>query len=311
MPRIIEIEISCPVYIAAIFCFYIASHPRGIPLRKKRSLIMKLKSLVLGVLCSLCAAIPAQAAESVTINGSTTVLPIIQKASEHFMASYPDISIVLSGGGSGTGIKSLLDGITDVAMSSRDVKESEKSLAAGKKVELTRTVIAVDALVPIVNPRNTVKDLSIEQLRDIFSGKITNWKEVGGSNSPIVVVNRDNSSGTYECWKELVMKDAKVIAKALTQASNGGVVQNVATNANAIGYIGMGYLNSNVKGLSISGIKATSETALAKKWPLSRELYLFTNGKPAGTTAKFMNFMLDAGLGQQDVLKAGYIPLAK
>ena len=284
---------------------------RNDPSDETRSLIMKIKNVILSALLTLCAVAPASAAESVTINGSTTVLPIIQKASEHFMASYPDISIVLSGGGSGTGIKSLLDGITDVAMSSRDVKSSETKLAAGKKMELTRTTIAVDALVPIVNVKNPVKDLSIDQLRDIFSGKITNWKEVGGSDNTIVVVNRDNSSGTYECWKELVMKDAKVMPKALTQASNGGVAQNVATNPNAIGYIGMGYLNDNVKGLSIGGVKATSETALAKKWPLSRELYLFTNGKPAGNTAKFMDFMLDPKLGQQDVLSAGYIPLAK
>lgn len=272
---------------------------------------MKIKNILMSVLFTLCAVSPAAAAESITINGSTTVLPIIQKSSEHFMASYPDISIVLSGGGSGTGLKSLLDGITDVAMSSRDVKASETKLAASKKMELTRTVIAVDALVPIVNTKNPVKDLSIDQLRDIFSGKITNWKELGGSDNTIVVVNRDNSSGTYECWKELVMKDAKVMPKALTQASNGGVAQNVATNPNAIGYIGMGYLNDNVKALSIGGIKASAETALAKKWPLSRDLYLFTNGKPAGNTAKFMDFMLDPKLGQQDVLKAGYIPLSK
>ena len=99
--------------------------------------------------------------------------------------------------------------------------------------------------------------------------------------------------------------------RALTQASNGGVAQNVATNPNAIGYIGMGYLNDNVKALTIGGTQATSETDLAKKWPLSRELYLFTNGKPAGSCAKFMDFMLDPKLGQQDVLSAGYIPLAK
>ena len=272
---------------------------------------MKIKSIVMRALLALCAASPAAAAESITINGSTTVLPIIQKASEHFMSSYPDISIVLSGGGSGTGIKSLLDGITDVAMSSRDVKSSEVKLAADKKMELIRTVIGVDALVPIVNTQNPVKDLSIEQLRNIFAGKITNWKEVGGNDAIIVVVNRDNSSGTYECWKELVMKDTRVMPKALTQASNGGVAQNVATNPNAIGYIGMGYLNDNVKGLTIGGIVANAETALAKKWPLSRELYLFTNGKPAGNTAKFMDFMLDPKLGQQDVLKAGYIPLGK
>ena len=262
---------------------------------------MQMKRIVLASLLALSCLLPAQAkaADEIVVNGSTTVLPIMQKVSEVYMAANPNVQIALSGGGSGTGIKSLLDGITDVAMSSRDVKSSETKLAAGKKMELTRTVIAVDALVPIVNTKNPVKDLSIDQLRDIFSGKITNWKELGGSDNTIVVVNR-------ETWEEMVMKKAKVMPKALTQASNGGVAQNVATNPNAIGYIGMGYLNDNVKGLSIGGIQATAETALAKKWPLSRDLYLFTNGKPAGNTAKFMDFMLDPQLGQQDVLKAGY-----
>lgn len=272
---------------------------------------MTIKSFILGALMALCAASPAAAASSITINGSTTVLPIVQKSAEHFMASYPDISVILSGGGSGTGLKSLLDGITDVAMSSRDLKPSEQRLAAGKNMRLVRTTIAVDALVPVVSPKNPVTDLSLEQLRDIFAGKITNWKDVGGNNGAIVVVNRDNSSGTYECWKELVMKDARVMPGALTQASNGGVVQNVATNPNAIGYIGMGYLNATVKSLSIGGVRATAASALARQWPLSRELYLFTNGTPAGGTAKFMDFMLDPRLGQQDVLKAGYVPIAK
>ena len=272
---------------------------------------MTIKGFLLSTLLSVCVAAPAYAADSVTVCGSTTVLPIIQKGSEHFMESNSDISIVLSGGGSGTGIKSLLDGITDVAMSSRDAKSSEYNLAKDKKMDLSRITIAVDALVPIVNPKNPVKDLTLDQLRDIFAGKITNWKEVGGNDAQIIVVNRDNSSGTYETWMELVMKKEKVMPKALTQASNGGVAQNVSTNANAIGYIGMGYLNDKLKALTIGGIVASSKTALDKEWPLARELYLFTNGKPAGATAKFIDFMLDPNLGQKDVLDAGYIPLDK
>ena len=180
------------------------------------------------------------AQKEIVISGSTTVLPIIQSAGEAFMAANPDIPLAISGGGSGSGIKALNEGLCDVAMSSRDAKQTEIDLGAKRGVTLVRTAVAVDALVPVVHPDNSVKELSKQQLRDIFSGKITNWKEVAGADDKIVVISRDTSSGTYETWMEIIMKGDKVLPAALLQASNGTVVQTVSKNKKAIGYIGFG-----------------------------------------------------------------------
>jgi phosphate transport system substrate-binding protein len=254
---------------------------------------------------------PAAAAEEVIITGSTTVLPVMQRAGEAFMAANPGISLSISGGGSGNGIKALNEGLCQVAMSSRDIKDSERKEGEGKGVNAVRTVIAVDALVPVVHPENPVKELSVEQLRGIFSGKITNWKEVGGTDGNIVMVSRDSSSGTFETWQELIMAPEKVTPAALSQASNGAVVQAVAANRRAIGYIGFGYLNDSLKKLTVNGIEATAATALSKTWPIARELYIFTNGAPAGAVKKLVDYLLDPQKGQRDVAETGYIPLPR
>lgn len=251
------------------------------------------------------------ASKEISISGSTTVLPIIQSAGEAFMAANPDIALAISGGGSGSGIKALNEGLCDVAMASRDVKESEITLGQKRGVELVKTVVAIDALVPVVHPDNPVKALSSEQLRDIYAGKIKNWSEVGGNDEKIMVVSRDTSSGTYETWMEIIMQGQKVMPAALLQASNGTVVQNIAKNKRAIGYVGFGYLNDSLKGLAVDGVNASAETALNKTWPIARELYLFTNGQPEGGIGKFMNFLVDAQKGQKYVAKVGYIPLQK
>ena len=235
----------------------------------------------------------------------------MQKVSEAYMAANPNVQIALSGGGSGNGIKALLDGLANIAMSSRDIKGSEKELAAKKGINPVRTAVAVDALVPVVNPKNPINELSLDQLKDIYTGKITNWKELGGADANIVVVSRDTSSGTYETWEEMVMKKAKVMPKALLQASNGAVEQVVAKNPNAIGYVGLGYLAPSIKGLHIGKVAASAETALSKEWPLSRELYVFTNGEPAGAYGALIKYILDPAKGQKALKEVGFVPLAK
>lgn len=253
----------------------------------------------------------AWAADEIVINGSTTVLPVMQKAAENYMAINPSTVLVISGGGSGNGIKALTDGLCQIAMSSRDIKKNELELAQSKGIKPYRIPVAVDALLPIVHSSNGVKALSLEQLRDIYMGKITNWKEVGGVDKKIAVISRDTSSGTYETWEERVMKKEKVVPSALLQASNGAVVQAVSKNPNAIGYIGFGYVDSSVKGLNIGIVQATPETALAGTWPIARELYLFTNGEPTGEIKKLMDYMLDPQKGQKAVAEIGFIPLPK
>lgn len=264
------------------------------------------------VLAGTFASSPALAAQQeIIINGSTTVLPVMQKAGEAFMAANPDISLAISGGGSGNGIKALNEGLCDIAMSSRDIKRSEVEQGKAKDVFPVRTAIAVDALVPVVHPENPVKGLSSAQLCDIYAGKITNWKELGGKDDTVVVISRETSSGTYETWVEIIMKKEKIAPSALLQASNGAVAQAVSKNKKAIGYIGFGYLNNTLKKLDVNGVEATPATALSNQWPIARELYIFTNGQPSGASKKLIDFLLDPKKGQKAVSEIGFIPLQK
>ena len=247
---------------------------------------------VVSCLMFLVWSLPAAAATTLVIKGSTTVLPVAQVALEAYMKSHPGVNISLSGGGSGEGIKALIDRSTDIANSSREIKEKETASAKAKGVSPMEHVVAIDAIVPIVNPRNKVNGLTLDQLSQIYQGKITNWKEVGGDNIPIVVVSRDSSSGTYESWGHLVLNGAKVTPKAQLQASSGAVVQTVSKNRYAIGYIGLGYLNRSVKGVSVNGIQASVQTVLAKSYPIARPLYMYTDGQPKGEVAGFINYVL-------------------
>lgn len=249
-------------------------------------------------------------AENVVIKGSTTVLPIAQVTLEAYMKANPGANISLSGGGSGEGIKALIDHSTDIANSSRQIKKTEVELAKSKNVEPKEIVVAIDAIVPIVNPKNKVKDLTVEQLSQIYQGRITNWKEVGGEDLEIVVISRDSSSGTFEAWGELVLKGAKVSPRAQLQASNGAIVQTVSKNKYALGYIGLGYLDKTVKALTVNGVQASEKAAVSRAYPVSRSLYMYTNGEPKGEAAKYIKFVLGPA-GQALVKKEGFVPLPK
>jgi phosphate transport system substrate-binding protein len=248
-------------------------------------------------------------AGNIVIKGSTTVLPIAQATLEAYMKANPGVNISLSGGGSGEGVKALIDKSTDIANSSREIKDNEIALAKSKGVNPVETIVAIDAIVPIVNPKNKVKNLSVDQLSQIYQGKITNWKEVGGDDLQIVVVSRDSSSGTFEAWAEMVLHKAKVTPRAQMQASNGAIVQAISKNKYAIGYIGIGYINKAVIALTVNGVQATAKTASSKEYPVARPLYMYTNGQPTGETAKFIKFVLSPA-GQKLVAKAGFVPLA-
>ncbi|MHB8056246.1 MAG: PstS family phosphate ABC transporter substrate-binding protein [Candidatus Aminicenantales bacterium] len=266
------------------------------------------QQMILAVAC-LMAGAGTLFAETIVIKGSTTLLPIAQAALEAYMKANPGAKISLSGGGSGEGIKALIDKSTDIATSSREIKESEIALAKSKGVNPTAAVVAIDAIVPIVNPKNRVRDLTIDQLSQIYQGKITNWKEVGGDDLQIVVISRDSSSGTFESWNELVLNRAKVTPRAQLQASNGAIVQTVSKNRYALGYIGLGYLDKTVKGLTVGGVPASATTAIAKTYPISRPLYMYTNGEPKGETARFIAFVLGSE-GQKIVAREGFVPVA-
>lgn len=248
------------------------------------------------------------AGSSIVIKGSTTVLPVAQGTLEAFMKKNPDVQISLSGGGSGEGIKALIDKTTDIATSSREIKKEEVALAQGKGIKPVSHVVAHDAIIPVVNPKNKVTNLSIDQLSQIYQGKITNWKEVGGDDLKIVVISRDSSSGTFESWDHFVMKKAKVTPQAQMLASNGAIVTAIAKNRYAIGYLGIGYINKSVKPLQVDGITGSAQTALSKAYPFSRELYMYTDGEPQGDVAKYIAFVTSIE-GQKIVAKEGFVPL--
>jgi phosphate transport system substrate-binding protein len=265
------------------------------------------RQISLVALCLVVGIGPALA-ETIVIKGSTTVLPIAQATLEAYLKANSGAKISLSGGGSGEGIKALIDKSTDIATSSREIKPSEIALAKSKGINPTAAIVAIDAIVPIVNPKNRITDLTIDQLSQIYQGKVPNWKEVGGDNLEIVVISRDSSSGTFESWSELVLNKFKVTPRAQMQASNGAIVQAISKNRYAIGYVGLGYLDKTVKAVTVNGVQASVTTALAKKYPIARPLYMYTNGQPKGETAKFIAFVLSAE-GQKIVAREGFVPL--
>lgn len=249
-----------------------------------------------------------QSGDKITIKGSTTVLPITQKTAEAYR-SISKVSISIEGSGSGNGIKALLDGTCDIANSSREMKETEMADAVSKGIEIKEYVLAVDMIVPAVHPDNPVKNLSTDQLKAIYDGSITNWKQVGGKDESIVVISRDTSSGTYEIWSEKILKKADVRKDALLQASNGAVVTAVAGNPKAIGYIGFGYIDSSIKALKINNIEPTLENGKSGKFPVSRNLYMFVNNKKVSSDAqKYIDFVLGTE-GQKLVKETGFIPI--
>jgi phosphate transport system substrate-binding protein len=276
---------------------------------KEKEMTQKIfKILAVFSIVSLLAAGTALAQNKVVIKGSTTVLPITQAGAEAFMKKNPGVNVSISAGGSGDGIKALIDKTTDIANSSRDLKPEEITLAKSKGVKPVANKVAIDAIVPIVHSSNPISDLSVEQLSLIYQGKIKNWKEVGGENRQIVMISRDTSSGTYETWEQKILHGAKVSPRAQLQASNGAIVQAVSKNKFAIGYIGIGYLNKSVKALKVNGVEAGVQTAKSGVYPVARPLFMFTDGEGKVQVAKFIKFILSPE-GQKIVTKAGFVPI--
>jgi phosphate transport system substrate-binding protein len=271
---------------------------------------MKAKSLIISAIIALIFfGANLAMAGNLVITGSTTVLPVAQKVAEAYMAQNPNVKISISGGGSGEGIKALIDGTTNIADSSRFIKDSEIKQAVDKGRYPVPFAVAYDCIVPVVHPSNSIVNLTVQQLKGIYKGDIKNWKEIGGPDKKIVIISRDTSSGTYEVWEEKIMNKERITPAALLQASNGAIVQAVSSNPNAIGYVGIGYLDSSVKALMVDRVKASAETALNGTFPIHRALYMFTNGWPKGDTLDFLNFLLHPQKGQKYVKDEGFVPL--
>ncbi|MCX5833349.1 MAG: phosphate ABC transporter substrate-binding protein [Deltaproteobacteria bacterium] len=266
------------------------------------------QGFVISLVCCAFLAGAAAAKENIVVNGSTTVLPISQATAEAYMKRNPGVNISISGGGSGNGIKALIDRTTRIANSSRPMKKEEEQLAASKGVKPVAHTVAIDALTPVVHPTNPVNDLTLEQLSLIYQGKITNWKEVGGKDMKIIVISRDTSSGTYESWQEKVLHREKVTPRAQLQASSGAVVQVISKNRYAIGYVGIGYVNKSVKALTVNGVEASAKNALDGTYSIARPLYMFTDGQPTGAVADYIRFVLSPE-GQKIVKQQGFVPV--
>jgi phosphate transport system substrate-binding protein len=252
--------------------------------------------------------------QTIKISGSTTVLPIVQKAADQYMATHPDADIQVSGGGSGLGIQAIGAKNVDIGMTSREVTKDEKTKYPGFVV----TTVAQDGIAVVVNPVNTAQYLTLDQIRDIYLGKITKWSEitgatVPGTNNQIVIIGRDSASGTRTYFDETILLKATPANKMLEKNSNGAVLQTVAQTPGSIGYVSIGFVSKDVKALPVwynaqKIVAPTLDNVKTRTYPVSRDLYVITNGQPSGLTGDFIKYILSAD-GQRIVADEGYVTL--
>jgi len=259
---------------------------------------------------------------SIQIKGSDTMVNLGQAWAEKYMEKNPTGFVAVTGGGSGTGLSSLISGTCDIAMSSREIKDKEIALAKQKGINPFEIKVALDGLAVVVNPKNPVSKLTIDQLAQIFTGKINNWKELGGLDAKIVILSREVNSGTHVYFKEHVLRKGdpnsqeEFAATALLLSSSQAIADEVANNPSAIGYYGMGYISPKQKPISVAKDEKTEyeastiENVVNGKYPISRPLLLYTNGQPQGLIKKFVDFCLSPE-GQDIVLKTDFVPITK
>jgi len=236
----------------------------------------------------------------ITVAGSTSVEPFAELLAEEYMSHHPQSHIYVQGGGSTAGIEAVISRAANIGMSSRNLMGGEKKLYA--------VTIAKDAIAIIINPRNPIQDLSLEQVRQVFCGKVRNWKELGGPSHPIVLVTREEGSGTRESFQKFVMGKEDINLEALVQDSNGAVRQVVASNHHAIGYISLGLVNDQVKALKISGVEPNLTDVENGKYTLVRPFLFLFKEEPTGEAKSFLEFVLSP-LAQKLLLKEGLVPV--
>lgn len=288
--------------------------------------------LLLGIwlLLSACGGRPASAAEgadsagetqrAIQNKGSDTLVNIALAWAERYREIRPDVSIAVTGGGSGTGIAALINGTVDIANASRAMKDDEIEEARANGIEPMEHVVAIDALAIITNLDNPVEELTIDQLSDMYTGRITNWQDVGGNDAPIILLSRETNSGTHVYFLEEVVRrgekeNTDIFApQTLLMPSSVGIVSEVRRNPNAIGYDGLGYVDpEHEKVIAIAAeegslfVEPTVETASAGEYPLARNLYMYTAGEPSGVLAEYLDWIMSAE-GQAIVAQLGFVP---
>ncbi len=253
----------------------------------------------------------ARAEGQLIVTGSTTLLPIAEQAAEQFQHDNPETSVLVSGLGSSAGIEAVISGTSDIGTASRDLKSDEDDKG------LVDTPVAFDGIAVIVNPANPVDGLTTEQLRAIFAGEITNWREVGGVDREIDLVNRDEASGTREAFKKIVMGEkTRFDRSAVVLPGTGQVRDVVARSEGAVGYISVGFVaprftRTEVKALAIDGVMPSEETVASQEYPIARTLHFFTNGEPKGLAERYIQYVLSSAIQEGVVREAGFVPVGQ
>ena len=265
-------------------------------------------------------AVTGTAEGTLTIRGSDTMLQVGQALAETFMQQNPKATINVTGGGSGTGIKALIDGTCDIAHASRQVKEKEIERAQDKGRDPNEIQVGSDGLAVIVSKDNPVSELTIGQLADIFTAKVKNWKEVGGNDAEIVLLSRDFGSGTHVYFKEHVLNrgdskgKAEYAPSALLLQSNDQIHDEVEANAKAIGYVGLGYVDDAVKPVGVAAaeghpfVAPSMETVVSGEYPVARPLFFYAAGEPEGLVKTYVDWVLGPE-GQKVVEEQGFVPV--
>ncbi|PKN62016.1 MAG: phosphate-binding protein [Deltaproteobacteria bacterium HGW-Deltaproteobacteria-15] len=259
------------------------------------------------------------AEKTIENKGSDTLVNLALAWAEEYMREHPEVRISVTGGGSGTGIASLMNGTADIANASRDMKAEEIREAKANGITPMEFVVARDAIAVVVNPSNPVSRLTIQQISDIYTGKIANWRELGGENRPIVLLSRESNSGTYVYVLENVIRMGDPRSKllfspdTLLMPSSEGISTEVRQNPNAIGYDGLGYVTPDQKVLAVARdagrpyVLPSIATVNDGSYPISRPLYMYTAGEPGGQVKSFLDWLL--GPGQKQVTRLGFVPL--
>jgi phosphate transport system substrate-binding protein len=261
---------------------------------------------------------PEATVTTILNKGSDTLVNLALAWAEAYAAEHPDVRISVTGGGTGTGIAALINGTVDLANASREMKEEEIADAEKNGVDPVQHVVARDAIAVVVNPTNPVSELTIQQISDIYTEKITNWSEVGGEERPIVLLSRESNSGTYVYFLENVIRmgeksDLLFSPNTLLMPSSEGISEEVRQNPNAIGYDGLGYVTPDQKTIAVASgaqgpyVLPSVETVNDKSYPIARSLYIYSNGQPKGVLKAYLDWVLTDG--QEQVLDLGFVPL--
>jgi len=276
--------------------------------------------LVLALVMFSSSVFAASGKNSIQVKGSDTMVNLAQAWAERYMEENSGNFVAVTGGGSGTGFSSLISGTCDIAIASRNIKEKEVALAKQKGINPFEIKVALDGLAVVVNPKNPVGKLTLERLGGIFSGRITNWKEVGGEDKKIVILSREVNSGTHVYFKEHVLRknnpnsQEEFASSALMLSSSQAIADEVANNPAAIGYYGMGYISSKQKAVMVAKdvkseyIAPTTDNVISGKYPISRPLLIYTNGEPKDLVKQFIDFALSKE-GQEIVVKTDFVPV--